>query len=132
MSLSRASLEEAMGLFNQQAFFEFHEVVEDLWRPLPPGPEKLFLQGFLQAGVGLYHLQKGNYTGAKNLLSSGLQKLDETTGFQESTLVHSLPFDPFALRVAIQKTLETVLRVGHAEAPHLSGIPIPTLKQLNG
>jgi uncharacterized protein len=71
-----STLHQAVELFNRQEFFECHEVLEDLWRPLPPGPEKQFLQGFLQIGVGFHHLKNGNYTGAKNLLMAGLEKLD--------------------------------------------------------
>ena len=42
---------EAIDLFNHQQFFECHEVLEDLWRPLPEGSEKLFLQGLIQIAV---------------------------------------------------------------------------------
>lgn len=70
-----ATFEEAIALFNQRRFFECHEVIEDLWRPLPKGPEKRFLQGVLQVGIGLHHLEQGNYTGAKNLLNEGVEKL---------------------------------------------------------
>jgi hypothetical protein len=69
------SMESAIALFNRRAFFECHEVLEDLWRPLPPGPEKQGLQGILQIAVGLLHVQRGNFTGARNLLQSGLEKL---------------------------------------------------------
>jgi predicted metal-dependent hydrolase len=69
-------METAISLFNRQAFFECHEVLEDLWRPLPAGPEKTFLQGLLQVGVGFYHWQRGNPVGARNKLRSGLEKLE--------------------------------------------------------
>lgn len=73
---SESMLTEAIELFNRQAFFECHEVLEDLWRPLPPGPEKTCLQGLLQVGVGFYHWQRGNAVGARNKLQSGLEKLE--------------------------------------------------------
>ncbi len=73
---SKPLLSEAIDLFNRQAFFECHEVLEDLWRPLPPGPEKTYLQGLLQVGVGFYHWQRGNAVGARNKLQSGLEKLE--------------------------------------------------------
>lgn len=76
MNSSEPTLALAIDLFNRQAFFECHEVLEDLWRPLPPSPHKTFLQGLLQVGVGYHHWQKSNYTGAKNKLASGLEKLD--------------------------------------------------------
>lgn len=46
------------------------------------GPDKTFLQGLLQVGVGFYHLQNRNYTGAKNLLTAGLEKLRRVDGPQ--------------------------------------------------
>ncbi|MBY0404526.1 MAG: DUF309 domain-containing protein, partial [Cyanobacteria bacterium] len=66
---------EGVALFNQEEFFECHEVLEDLWRPLPPGGERELVQGILQVGVGFYHLQKGNERGAKNVLGMGLTRL---------------------------------------------------------
>lgn len=73
---SKPLLSEAIDLFNRQAFFECHEVLEDLWRPLSPDPEKTCLQGLLQVGVGFYHWQRGNAVGARNKLQSGLEKLE--------------------------------------------------------
>lgn len=75
MSNPESTLPLAIELFNRQAFFECHEVLEDLWRPLPPGPEKTLLQGLLQVGVGYYHWQRNNRTGTKNKLEAGLEKL---------------------------------------------------------
>jgi predicted metal-dependent hydrolase len=72
----KPTIEAAINLFNRQAFFECHEVLEELWKPLPPGPEKTFLQGLLQVGVGFYHWQRGNPVGARNKLLSGLEKLE--------------------------------------------------------
>lgn len=76
MTASKSTMEAAINLFNRQAFFECHEVLEDLWKPLPHGPEKTFLQGLLQVGVGFYHWQRGNAVGARNKLRSGLEKLE--------------------------------------------------------
>ncbi len=61
-------------LFNRQAFFECHEVLEDLWRPAR-GPRRLFLQGVIHLAVGFYHHQKANPTGAGRQLRKGLKKL---------------------------------------------------------
>jgi predicted metal-dependent hydrolase len=61
-------------LFNRSAFFECHEVLEDLWRPAR-GPRRLFLQGVIHLAVGLYHHQQRNRTGAERQLRKGLKKL---------------------------------------------------------
>ncbi|HEY9744900.1 MAG TPA: DUF309 domain-containing protein [Oculatellaceae cyanobacterium] len=75
MAIDPIRFGEAVQLFNQGEFFECHEVLEDLWRPLPPGTEKTFLQGILQVGVGFHHWRSGNLNGARSLLEAGCEKL---------------------------------------------------------
>jgi predicted metal-dependent hydrolase len=103
-----ASFEDAVALFNQRQFFECHEVLEDLWRPLPKGPEKWFLQGLLQVGVGFHHLEQLNYTGAKSLLNSGVEKL-EMIAAQKA---FSPPIDLHPLVKSSRAALETVVVLG--------------------
>jgi len=67
-------LAQGIELFNRQAFFECHEVLEDLWRPTH-GPRRLFLQGVIHLAVGFYHHQQANPTGAERQLRKGLKKL---------------------------------------------------------
>ena len=61
-------------LFNRRAFFECHEVLEDLWRPIR-GPRRLFLQSVIHLAVGFYHHQRANPTGTERQLRKGLKKL---------------------------------------------------------
>lgn len=103
-----ATFSHAVELFNRQEFFECHEVLEDLWRPLPPGPEKQFLQGLLQVGVGFHHLKNGNYTGAKNLLSAGVEKLDAVSA--QSTYQPPILLQP--LLETSHHALDCVLKLG--------------------
>ena len=63
-----------IALFNRCAFFECHEVLEELWRP-ERGPRRLFLQAVIHLAVGFYHHQQGNQTGAERQLHKGLKKL---------------------------------------------------------
>ena len=65
---------QGIELFNRQAFFECHEVLEDLWRPTR-GPRRLFLQGVIHVAVGFYHHQQANPDGAERQLRKGLKKL---------------------------------------------------------
>ena len=100
--------QSACELFNHQQFFECHEVLEELWGPLPPGPEKTFLQGLIQIAVGFHHLQRLNYVGAKNKLQSGLEKLETSCNPG-----HWQP--PFQTDVFIRQNrlaLQEVLRLG--------------------
>jgi hypothetical protein len=56
-------------LFNEQGFFEAHEVWEDLWSE-SHGEERRFYQGLIQAAVGLCHFSNGNLGGAVKLYRS--------------------------------------------------------------
>ncbi|HEV8060708.1 MAG TPA: DUF309 domain-containing protein [Gemmataceae bacterium] len=53
-------------LFNEQEFFEAHEVWEDLWAE-SHGDTRRFYQGLIQAAVGLCHFANGNVRGAVKL-----------------------------------------------------------------
>ena len=64
--------------FNECDFYEAHEVWEDLWRATT-GPDRILYQGLIQAAVGLYHLQRGNATGARSQLAKSVVHL---SGFQ--------------------------------------------------
>jgi predicted metal-dependent hydrolase len=55
--------------FNEQDFFEAHEVWEDLWAE-SHGDERRFYQGLIQAAVGLFHFGGGNLGGAVKLYRS--------------------------------------------------------------
>jgi predicted metal-dependent hydrolase len=104
-----ATFEAAVALFNRRQFFECHEVLEDLWRPLPKGPEKWFLQGLLQVGVGFHHLEQENYTGAKNLLTAGIEKLKITASNKKGFVA---PIELAPLLLSSHAALETLVVLG--------------------
>jgi hypothetical protein len=108
MSIQPPDFQHAVTLFNQQAFFECHEVLEDLWRPLPAGPEKQFLQGLLQVGVGFHHLQNSNYAGAKNLLTAGVEKLAAVSAQN----AYQPPITLAPLLTTSQQALSLLLQLG--------------------
>lgn len=61
-------------LFNEQHFYDAHEVWEDVWRETI-GYEKKFLQGLIQAAVALHHHSTGNTVGACSLLERSRRNL---------------------------------------------------------
>ena len=65
---------DGIAQFNRGAYFEQHETLETLWRA-EARPVRGLYQGILQIGVGLHHLQRGNYDGAVRLLRRGSTKL---------------------------------------------------------
>ena len=56
-------------LFNEEEFFECHDVLEELWSEIL-GPQKKFIQGLIQASIALFHFGNENFGGAKKLYLS--------------------------------------------------------------
>ena len=77
MISARKALTEFCVLFNEQKFFEAHEVLELLWRE----EKKLksdktdFYQGLIQIAAAFVHYQKGNKESAIRLLDSASKYL---------------------------------------------------------
>jgi len=67
-------VQQGIRLFNEEYFFEAHEVLEDLWKR-EHGKPKLFLQGLIQICAAYHHFQNGNLIGAETLLERGAQKM---------------------------------------------------------
>ena len=65
---------EGLRLFNEEDFFECHEVFEELWSE-SRGDDKKFLQGLIQAAVALFHFGNENFGGAKKLYNASREKL---------------------------------------------------------
>jgi predicted metal-dependent hydrolase len=61
--------------FNDQEFFEAHEVWESLWMESHDDQRK-FVQGLIQAAVALYHFGNGNFGGARKLFRTGKAYMD--------------------------------------------------------
>ena len=57
---------EFFRLFQEEKFFEAHEVLEGLWRETK-GRDREFYHGLIQLAAALVHYQKGNLEGAKEL-----------------------------------------------------------------
>ena len=63
-------------LFNSGAFFDAHEVWEDVWRQ-SEGLDKQFLQGLIQVAVAFHHYSTGNVAGARSVLERACRNLAE-------------------------------------------------------
>lgn len=66
---------EGLRLFNEEDFFECHDVLEELWSETT-GAEKKFIQGLIQASIALFHFGNENFGGAKKLYLSARKNLD--------------------------------------------------------
>jgi uncharacterized protein len=69
-----AQYRHGVELFNDAAFFDAHEALEDVWRAAPAA-EKKFLQGLIQVAVALYHHGNGNSVGARSVLRRAFRNL---------------------------------------------------------
>jgi len=61
--------------FNQQLYYEAHEVLEQLWLPQRKGPDGAFLKGLIQLAGAFVHLQKGRASPALALLAKAEENL---------------------------------------------------------
>lgn len=66
---------EGIRLFNEEDFFECHDVLEELWSEVL-GEEKKFYQGLIQASVALFHFGNENFGGARKLYLSSRKLLE--------------------------------------------------------
>jgi len=65
---------EGLRLFNEEDFFECHDVLEELWSEVL-GDEKDFYRGLIQASVALFHFGNENFGGARKLYFSSTKLL---------------------------------------------------------
>lgn len=76
MSVStEPAFREGIHLFDAGEWFEAHEVWELLWRPMPVGPERVFVQGLIQLAVSLEHHRRGNPRGSAGQRAKAEAKL---------------------------------------------------------
>lgn len=67
-------LEPGRVAFNRGAYFEAHELWEEVWQGLD-GVERIHVQGLIQIAAGLHHLQQRRPRPAAGLLRKGLDKI---------------------------------------------------------
>jgi len=66
---------EGIRLFNEEEFFECHDMLEELWTETR-GEERKFYQGLIQAAVALFHFGNENIGGARKLYGSSCNYLE--------------------------------------------------------
>ena len=90
----RRLFREGLDLFNRGAFYEAHEVWEDIWRSTTPEPRDLF-QGLIQVAAALHQFQ-------------GLNRLDGPRRTFAKARRRLEPFTPVAFGLDIAELLEAV------------------------
>src|SRR5918996_3441799 len=69
-----AELERGLELIDNEAYFEAHEVLEDLWRAAP-ADERDFFQGLVHVAVAWHHAGRGNRPGFERQLAKAARRL---------------------------------------------------------
>jgi predicted metal-dependent hydrolase len=85
-------LEEFIRRFNEQAFFEAHEVLEELWL-VTQGEQKLFYQGLIQCAVSLAHWKRSNMRGANQVAARSFSILEKYGAERDRICIQELISD---------------------------------------
>jgi len=100
-------IQEGIRLFNDEYFFEAHEVLEDVWKQ-EHGEPRLFLQGLIQISAAYHHYQNGNLVGAATLLQRGADKIRKYPA-------RYLGIDAAELVARVEADRKAIERMQHAE-----------------
>src|SRR6267143_3806230 len=91
------ALREGIDLFNQERFWEAHEVLEEIWHPAT-GIERDTIQGLILTAAAFVHYQKNEASVCLSILSRAKDKLGMTNQFRSLDIEH--------LRANIDRILE--------------------------
>lgn len=64
----------AIEMFNREAFFDCHDMLEEIWLE-DFGADRLFYQGLIQVAVGFHHVTAGKLGAGRTMMSKALEKL---------------------------------------------------------
>ncbi len=67
-------IDEAIVLFNEERFWECHEVLELIWHPAK-GPERDAIQGVILTAAAFVHYQKGENEVCLSMLNKAVKKI---------------------------------------------------------
>ncbi len=68
---------KGLELFNEEEFFECHEVIEDLWLETDPkDPIRDLYKGVIQAAAAIYQFERGILSGAAALFKTSVGYLE--------------------------------------------------------
>ena len=91
------ALREGIDLFNQERFWEAHEVLEEIWHPAT-GVDRDTIQGLILTAAALVHYQKDEKSVCVSVLGRAKEKL--------GTLDQFKGLDIRSLRTSIERILE--------------------------
>jgi uncharacterized protein len=114
----RKEFELGVTEFNSGQFFECHDTFEHLWME-QRGERKRFIQGLIQAAVGIFHASRNNFRGANSQLTKGMAKLAEFRprylGIDVEKLYNDL--------IPLHRSVQTILLNGEEGSVDIALIP---------
>ncbi|MYI73843.1 MAG: DUF309 domain-containing protein [Acidobacteria bacterium] len=121
-----ALLRRGIAELNGGAYFEQHEILEDLWRAERREVRRLY-QGILQIGVAMHHLRNRNHHGAVYMLQRGMLYLRPFSPCCQSVDVADLLAQAARILAAVEDLGPAGLeRFDWALAPHVRLVPEPS------
>lgn len=96
--------------FNQQLYYEAHDVLEEVWLPIRGQEQARFYQGLIQMAGGFVHLQKERLGPAARLFALAL------ANFEDYPKRHA-GIDLEAIRKLCRETRQAILDSGEAVNP---------------
>ena len=84
-------------LFNQEKFFECHEMLEKFWLEDAADEARNVYWVLIQVAAALHHVQNDNITGARSLITKAIEKADicEKKGVETALLDKYLQWSEF-------------------------------------
>jgi predicted metal-dependent hydrolase len=90
--------------FNAGEYFEAHELLETAWRNESRSIRELY-RGILQVGVGFYHIQRENFSGAHKLFQRALGWLSPFPSICQSVNVEKIRLQTLKIDAFLISTL---------------------------
>lgn len=105
--------QRGIALFNHAKFFEAHEVLEDIWRPMElHDASRIVMQGIVQVAVALHHQSTGNRTGALSVMRRAARNLAPAKD-------HAFGVRIDRLRAALNDWIHALEQHGNPPAPKI-------------
>jgi len=114
-------LRRGAALFNDEMWWEAHEVWEEVWRMRRGRSDRDFLKGMIQGAAGMWHLSQGNYKGAVSVLSRAVNYLEPYRPHKDGVDVDALSA---ALQEAVTASREALETGGPADV-HMIKLELP-------
>lgn len=96
----RETLQRGIDLFNQERYWEAHEVLEEIWHPAT-GTDRDVIQGLILTAAAFVHYQKNENAICVSILGRAMEKFDTLDNFKG--------LDTKRLRTEIQQILKNAL-----------------------